>query len=69
MKRNNPDVYSSTRLLGPGEPDDLENHVHPKAVAEVSSRCDLSENDVLYMAIQGASTYRRIRDGAETLFS
>lgn len=69
IKRDRPDAYGSTRLLGLVELDDLRNHVHPEALAEVSNRCKLSESEVLALALQGASVYRRLRQGDETIFS
>lgn len=68
VSHDNPDAYDATRLSSFVELDDLKNYVHPKALAEVCSRCNLSESDVLSLAVQGASTYRRMREGDEALF-
>ena len=69
IKRDRPDGYGSTRLLGFVELDDLKSHVHPKAVAEVSNRYGLSADKVLSLALQGASSLQRLRQGDETIFS
>lgn len=69
IKCNRPDAYGTARLLELVELDDLKGHVHSKAVAEVSNRCGLSVDDVLSLAVQGASVYRRLRQGDETIFS
>lgn len=69
IKRDRPDAYGSTRLLELVELDDLKDHVHSKAMAEVSNRCGLSAADVLSLAAKGASIYRRLRQGDETIFS
>ena len=69
IKRDRPDAYGATRLLGLVELDDLRSHVHPEAVTEVSNRCKMSESEILSLALQGASVYRRLRQGDETIFS
>lgn len=69
IKRDRPDAYGSTRLLGLVELDDLRSHIHSEAVAEVSNRCKLPESEVLSLAVQGASVYRRLRQGDESIFS
>lgn len=69
IKRDRPDAYGSTRLLGLVELDDLRIHIHPEAVAEVSNRCKLPESEVMALALQGASVYRSLRQGDETILS